>query len=65
MKVLTFIPPYWKELHDKALQDQMHLCFVGQLFFYISLQVVADLAIPEWEPYTQEYFVVFLPAVSF
>lgn len=65
MKVSTFTPPNWKELGDKALQDQMRLCFVGELFFYISLQVVADFAIPEWEPYTQEYFIVFLPAVSF
>lgn len=63
--VSTFIPPYRKELGDKDLQDQMGLCFIGELFFHISLQRVADFAIPAWEPYTQEYFIVFLTAVSF
>lgn len=64
----TFIPPNWKEQGDKALQEPYQTkwaCFVGELFCHISLQGAADFAIPEWEPRTQEYFIVFLTAVPF
>lgn len=50
------LPSNWKELGDKALQDQMSLCFVGELFFHIDLQVGADFVISEREPYTQDDF---------
>lgn len=52
-QVLTFMPPNWKELGDKALQVQTSLSFATRLF-HLNPQAAADFAIIEWEPYNQE-----------